>query len=161
MLGMLSTGVPANAADATGSIPVGQSATQVLSTLTVGVKSDVSSDRKSHQWNKVDGKTGNYTTRDLVLERDMSNVTYNSRGNVNTGILLDHTRVKPSTSNEASQTRPKVEARPTVTAASKSTMWAPMRKRIVPAWTSSTSPSETPTTTTRTFCSHPKRKLTM
>ena len=89
MLGMLSTGVPANAADATGSIPVGQSATQVLSTLTVGVKSDVSSDRKSHQWNKVDGKTGNYTTRDLVLERDMSNITYNSRGNVNTGILLE------------------------------------------------------------------------
>lgn len=89
MLGMLSTGVPANAADATGSIPVGQSATQVLSTLTVGVKSDVPSDRKSHQWNKVDGKTGNYTTRDLVLERDMSNVTYNSRGNVNTGILLE------------------------------------------------------------------------
>lgn len=89
MLGMLSTGVPANAADATGSIPVGQSATQVLSTLTVGMKSDVSSDRKSHQWNKVDGKTGNYTTRDLVLERDMSNVTYNSRGNVNTGILLE------------------------------------------------------------------------
>lgn len=89
MLGMLSTGVPANAADATGSIPVDQSATQVLSTLTVGVKSDVSSDRKSHQWNKVDGKTGNYTTRDLVLERDMSNVTYNSRGNVNTGILLE------------------------------------------------------------------------
>ena len=89
MLGMLSTGVPANAADATGSIPVGQSATQVLSTLTVGVKSDVSSDRKSHQWNKGDGKTGNYTTRALVLERDMSNVTYNSRGNVNTGILLE------------------------------------------------------------------------
>lgn len=89
MLGMLSTGVPANAADATGSIPVGQSATQVLSTLTVGVKSDVSSDRKSHQWNKVNAKTGNYTTRDLVLERDMSNVTYNSRGNVNTGILLE------------------------------------------------------------------------
>lgn len=89
MLGMLSTGVPANAADATGSIPVGQSATQVLSTLTVGVKSDVSSDRKSHQWNKVNVKTGNYTTRDLVLERDMSNVTYNSRGNVNTGILLE------------------------------------------------------------------------
>lgn len=89
MLGMLSTGVPANAADATGSIPVGQSATQVLSTLTVGVKSDVSSDRKSHQWNKVNVKTGNYTTRDLALERDMSNVTYNSRGNVNTGILLE------------------------------------------------------------------------
>lgn len=89
MLGMLSTGVPANAADATGSIPVGQSATQVLDTLTVGVKSNASSDRKSHQWNKVDGKTGNYTTRDLVLERDMDNVTYTSRGNVNTGILLE------------------------------------------------------------------------
>lgn len=89
MLGMFSTGIPADAADATGSIPVGQSAMQVLSTLTVGVKSHVSSDRKSHQWNKVDGTTGNYTTRDLVLERDMSDVTYNSRGNVNTGTLLE------------------------------------------------------------------------
>ena len=89
VLGMIATGMPANAVDATGSIPVGQSATQVLSTLTVGVKSNVSSDRKSHQWNKVDGKSGNYTTRDLVLERDMNDVTYTSRGNVNTGTLLE------------------------------------------------------------------------
>lgn len=89
ILGMLATGMPANATNATGSIPVGQSATQVLSTLTVGVKPNVSSDRKSHQWNKVDGKSGNYTTRDLVLERDMSDVTYTSRGNVNTGTLLE------------------------------------------------------------------------
>jgi hypothetical protein len=72
-----------------GSIPVGQSAMQVLSTLTVGTKSNVSSDRKSHQWNKVDEKSGNYTTRDLVLERDMNNVTFNSRGNVKSGILLE------------------------------------------------------------------------
>lgn len=72
-----------------GSIPVGQSATQVLSTLTVGTKSNASSDRKSHQWNKVDEKSGNYTTRDLVLERDMNNVTFNSRGNVKSGILLE------------------------------------------------------------------------
>lgn len=62
---------------------------QVLSTLTIGTKSNVSSDRKSHQWNKVDEKSGNYTTRDLVLERDMNNVTFNSRGNVKSGILLE------------------------------------------------------------------------
>lgn len=86
---LLSVGLPADANPATGSIPVGQSATQVLNTLTVGAKSNAASDRKSHQWNKVEGKTGNYTTRDLVLERDMNDVTYNSRGNVNTGILLE------------------------------------------------------------------------
>lgn len=62
---------------------------QVLSTLTVGTKSNVSSDRKSHQWNKVDEKFGNYTTRDLVLERDMNDVTFNSRGSVKSGILLE------------------------------------------------------------------------
>lgn len=78
-----------SAAPATGSIPVGQSATQVLSTLTIGTKSNASSDRKSHQWNKVEGKTGNYTTRDLVLERDMNDATFNSRGNVKSGILLE------------------------------------------------------------------------
>jgi len=89
VLSLLTVGTPASANPATGSIPVGQSATQVLDTLTVGVKSNASSDRKSHQWNKVVGKTGNYTTRDLVLERDMDNVTYTSRGNVNTGILLE------------------------------------------------------------------------
>ena len=72
-----------------GSIPVGQSAMQVLSTLTVGTKSNVSSDRKSHQWNKVDGKSDNYTPRVLVLERDMNDVTFNSRGNVKSGILLE------------------------------------------------------------------------
>lgn len=89
VLSLLTVGTPASANPATGSIPVGQSATQVLDTLTVGVKSNASSDRKSHQWNKVVGKTGNYTTRDWVLERDMDNVTYTSRGNVNTGILLE------------------------------------------------------------------------
>lgn len=89
VLSLLTVGTPASANPTTGSIPVGQSATQVLDTLTVGVKSNASSDRKSHQWNKVVGKTGNYTTRDLVLERDMDNVTYTSRGNVNTGILLE------------------------------------------------------------------------
>lgn len=89
VLSLLTVGTPASANPATGSIPVGQSATQVLDTLTVGVKSNASSDRKSHQWNKVVGKTGNYTTRDLVLERDMDNVTYTSRGNVKSGILLE------------------------------------------------------------------------
>ena len=88
-LALLSVGAPSYANPATGSIPVGRSATQVLSTLTVGTKSNASSDRKSHQWNKVDGKSGNYTTRDLVLERDMSDVTHNARGNVNTGTLLE------------------------------------------------------------------------
>lgn len=78
-----------SAAPATGSIPVGQSATQVLSTLTIGTKSNASSDRKSHHWNKVEGKTGNYTTRDLVLERDMNDATFTSRGNVKSGTLLE------------------------------------------------------------------------
>lgn len=61
----------------------------MLSTLTIGTKSNASSDRKSHHWNKVEGKTGNYTTRDLVLERDMNDVTFTSRGNVKSGILLE------------------------------------------------------------------------
>lgn len=89
VLSTLAVSPSISAAPATGSIPVGQSATQVLSTLTVGTKSNVSSDRKSHHWNKVDEKSGNYTTRDLVLERDMNNVTFNSRGNVKSGILLE------------------------------------------------------------------------
>lgn len=89
VLSTLAVSPSISAAPATGSIPVGQSATQVLSTLTVGTKSNVSSDRKSHQWNKVDEKSGNYTTRDLVLERDMNDVTFNSRGNVKSGILLE------------------------------------------------------------------------
>lgn len=89
VLSTLAVSPSISAAPATGSIPVGQSATQVLSTLTIGTKSNASSDRKSHQWNKVDEKSGNYTTRDLVLERDMNNVTFNSRGNVKSGILLE------------------------------------------------------------------------
>lgn len=89
VLSTLAVSPSISAAPATGSIPVGQSATQVLSTLTVGTKSNASSDRKSHQWNKVDEKSGNYTTRDLVLERDMNNVTFNSRGNVKSGTLLE------------------------------------------------------------------------
>lgn len=89
VLSTLAVSPSISAAPATGSIPVGQSAMQVLSTLTIGTKSNVSSDRKSHQWNKVDEKSGNYTTRDLVLERDMNDVTFNSRGNVKSGILLE------------------------------------------------------------------------
>lgn len=89
VLSTLAVSPSISAAPATGSIPVGQSATQVLSTLTIGTKSNASSDRKSHQWNKVDEKSGNYTTRDLVLERDMNNVTFNSRGNVKSGTLLE------------------------------------------------------------------------
>lgn len=86
---LLTVGAPAQASPAIGSVPVGRSATQVLSTLTVGVKPNVSSDRKSHQWNKVEGKTGNYTTRDLVLERDMTGVTHTTKGNVKTGTLSE------------------------------------------------------------------------
>lgn len=89
VLSTLAVSPSISAAPATGSIPVGQSATQVLSTLTIGTKSNASSDRKSHQWNKVDEKSGNYTTRDLVLERDMNDVTFNSRGSVKSGILLE------------------------------------------------------------------------
>lgn len=89
VLSTLAVSPSISAAPTTGSIPVGQSATQVLSTLTIGTKSNASSDRKSHQWNKVDGKSGNYTTRDLVLERDMNDVTFNSRSNVKSGILLE------------------------------------------------------------------------
>lgn len=88
VLSTLAVSPSISAAPATGS-PVGQSATQVLSTLTIGTKSNASSDRKSHQWNKVEGKTGNYTTRDLVLERDMNDATFTSRGNVKSGILLE------------------------------------------------------------------------
>lgn len=89
VLSTLSVSPSISATPATGSVPVGQSATQVLSTLTIGTKSNASSDRKSHQWNKVEGKTGNYTTHDLVLERDMNDVTFNSRGNVESGTLLE------------------------------------------------------------------------
>lgn len=89
VLSTLAVSPSISAAPATGSIPVGQSATQVLSALTVGTKSNASSDRKSHHWNKVEGKTGNYTTRDLVLERDMNDATFTSRGNVKSGTLLE------------------------------------------------------------------------
>ncbi len=89
VLSTLAVSPSISAAPATGSIPIGQSATHVLSTLTIGTKSNASSDRKSHQWNKVEGKTGNYTTRDLVLERDMNDVTFTSRGNVKSGTLLE------------------------------------------------------------------------
>lgn len=89
VLSTLAVSPSISAAPATGSIPVGQSATQVLNTLAIGTKSNASSDRKSHQWNKVEGKTGNYTTRDLVLERDMNDVTFTSRGNVKSGTLLE------------------------------------------------------------------------
>lgn len=37
----------------------------------------------------MEGKTGNYTTRDLVLERDMNDATFTSRGNVKSGTLLE------------------------------------------------------------------------
>lgn len=89
VLTLLTVGAPASANPVAGSIPTGRQAVQVLSTLTVGTKSDSASDRKTHQWNKVDGKASGYTTRDLVLERDMSDVTFNGKGNVSTGTLVE------------------------------------------------------------------------
>ena len=48
------------------SIPTGESAVRVLSTLTVADQTDVPSDRKDHDWRgSADGKHTAYSTRDL------------------------------------------------------------------------------------------------
>lgn len=70
------------------SIPTGESAVQVLSTLTVADQTDVSSDRKDHDWaDAADGKHASYNTRDLVLDRDLSGTTHKTNGRVATGTL--------------------------------------------------------------------------
>lgn len=70
------------------SIPTGESAVRVLSTLTVADQTDVSSDRKDHDWaNAADGKHTAYNTRDLVLDRDLSGTTHKANGRVATGTL--------------------------------------------------------------------------
>lgn len=79
---------PAHAAP-TGSVPAGQDAAQVLSTLPVRDQGHAGSDRKKHDWNQVDGRQGSFNTRDLVLERDMGNVEYKSNGRVKSGTLKD------------------------------------------------------------------------
>lgn len=70
------------------SIPTGESAVRVLSTLAVADQTDVSSDRKDHDWaNAADGKHAAYNTRDLVLDRDLSGTTHKANGRVATGTL--------------------------------------------------------------------------
>lgn len=70
------------------SIPTGESAVRVLSTLTIADQTDVSSDRKDHDWaNAADGRHAAYSTRDLVLDRDLSGTTHKANGRVATGML--------------------------------------------------------------------------
>ena len=70
------------------SIPIGESAVRVLSTLTVADQTDVSSDRKDHDWaGSADGRHAAYDTRDLVLDRDLSGTTHKANGRVATGTL--------------------------------------------------------------------------
>lgn len=70
------------------SIPTGESAVRVLSTLTVADQTDVSSDRKDHDWaGSADGRHAAYNTRDLVLDRDLSGTTHKANGRVATGTL--------------------------------------------------------------------------
>lgn len=70
------------------SIPTGESAVRVLSTLAVADQTDKSSDRKDHDWaNAVDGRHAAYNTRDLVLDRDLSGTTHKANGRVATGTL--------------------------------------------------------------------------
>lgn len=70
------------------SIPTGENAVRVLSTLTVADQTDVSSDRKDHDWaGSADGRHAAYSTRDLVLDRDLSGTTHKANGRVATGTL--------------------------------------------------------------------------
>lgn len=67
------------------SIPTGENAVRVLSTLTVADQTDVSSDCKDHDWaGSADGRHAAYNTRDLVLDRDLSGTTYKANGRVAT-----------------------------------------------------------------------------
>lgn len=70
------------------SIPTGESAVRVLSTLAVADQTDKSSDRKDHDWaGSADGRHAAYNTRDLVLDRDLSGTTHKANGRVATGTL--------------------------------------------------------------------------
>lgn len=70
------------------SIPTGESAVRVLSTLTVADQTNVPSDRKDHDWaGTADGRHAAYNTRDLVLDRDLSGTTHKANGRVATGTL--------------------------------------------------------------------------
>lgn len=70
------------------SIPTGESAVRVLSTLAVADQTNAPSDRKDHDWaDAADGKHASYNTRDLVLDRDLSGTTHKANGRVATGTL--------------------------------------------------------------------------
>ena len=76
------------AVDDSTSIPTGESAVQVLSTLTVADQTDEPSDRKGMRWaDSADGRHASYNTRDLILDRDMSGTTHKDNGRVATGTL--------------------------------------------------------------------------
>lgn len=67
----------------------GEPVKEVLSTLQVKPQGRKSSDRSSHMWNHVEGKPSSYSTRDLVLDRDLTNVGYKSNGRVKEGDFVD------------------------------------------------------------------------
>lgn len=70
------------------SIPTGESAVRILSTLAVADQTDKSSDRKDHDWaGSADGRHAAYNTRDLILDRDLSGTTHKANGRVATGTL--------------------------------------------------------------------------
>lgn len=84
---LLSTAMPAVAADRDA-----DTALHVLDTLTVEPQSDTyDADRdRPKDWAEIDDGPGpEYDTRDLILARDLTDVTWNDKGHVVTGTLLD------------------------------------------------------------------------
>lgn len=67
----------------------GEPVSEVLSTLKVRPQSRKHSDRSNHTWNHVEGKKGSYSTRDLILDRDLTDVSYKSNGRVKEGDFVD------------------------------------------------------------------------
>lgn len=67
----------------------GEPVSEVLSTLKVRPQSRKPSDRSNHTWNHVEGKKGSYSTRDLILDRDLTDVSYKSNGRVKEGDFVD------------------------------------------------------------------------
>lgn len=84
---LLSTAMPAVAAGRDA-----DTALHVLDTLTVEPQSDTyDADRdRPKDWAEIDDGPGpEYDTRDLILARDLTDVTWNDKGHVSTGTLLD------------------------------------------------------------------------
>ena len=67
----------------------GEPVSEVLSTLKVRPQSRKPSDRSNLTWNHVEGKKGSYSTRDLILDRDLTDVSYKSNGRVKEGDFVD------------------------------------------------------------------------